>query len=205
MQHNVRMKRLGWIASGLFALFVVWAALPYWLPPTIALGPCGKDWTSPSSFMPRASPMRSARLSVGEASGKLCYGSPSARGRPVFGALVPWGELWRTGANEPTRLFLDGPLVVAGIALEAGRYSIYTIPGPDSWQLFISRSTFHWGNQISPEVRALEVGETDLPSVPTEHVEEMTFGWSGSGESGTLALEWETTRLEIPVVSRTNR
>ena len=190
------MKRLGCLFAVLLGLFVLWAGLSYWLSPRVALGPCGKDWTSPTSFAPRASPTRSVRFVVGETEGKLCYGSPSARGREVFGGLVPWGELWRTGANEPTRLFLDGPATVAGIPLEAGRYSVYTIPGPETWQLFVSTSTFHWGNQISEIVRELEVGGAELQvSTTGGHVEELTFSRDGDA----LVLEWEATRVEIPL------
>ena len=180
---------------------LTWATIPYWLPTSIALGPCGKDWTSPTSYQPRASPMRSVEFRIGEVNGKVCYGSPSARGREVFGGLVPWNELWRTGANEPTRLFVDGEVEVAGIVLPAGRYSLYTIPGPESWQLFVSTSTFHWGNEINSSVRADEMGSARLePSTTAEHVEQMTMSWEPAGDaSGRLTLEWERTRIEIPL------
>ena len=137
------MKRVVLVVSAAIVVFLVWAVVPYWMPTTIALGPCGRDWTSPTSYGPKASPMRQVSFRVGETEGKICYGAPAARGRDVFGVLVPWDELWRTGANEPTRLFVDGPVRMAGVDLEPGRYSIYTIPSPDDWRLFISRSTFH--------------------------------------------------------------
>ncbi len=180
---------------------LIWATIPYWLPTSIALGQCGKDWTSPTSYQPRASPTRTVEFRVGEVNGKVCYGSPYARGREVFGGLVGWNELWRTGANEPTRLFVDGEVEVAGILLPAGRYSLYTIPGPKSWQLFVSDSTFHWGNQISSSVRAAEIGSARLESSTTaEHVEQMTMNWETADDgSGRLTLEWERTRIEIPL------
>lgn len=201
--HNGEMKRIVQVVAAAIFVFLVWAVAPYWMPTTIALGPCGRDWTSPTSYGPKASPMRQVTFRVGDTDGKLCYGSPAVRGRDVFGELVPWGELWRTGANEPTRLFVNGAIALAGIELEAGRYSIYTIPDAESWQLFVSRSTFHWGNLISDDVRHREVGTADLPSTsaPT-FVEQMTFQWEPHGATGgLLALEWEDTRLEIPVNS----
>ena len=195
------MRRVGVVL--LLAAFgvLIWATIPYWLPTSIALGPCGKDWTSPTSYLPRASPTRSVEFRVGEVEGRVCYGSPSARGREVFGGLVRWSELWRTGANEPTRLFVDGEVEVAGVSLPAGRYSLYTIPGPESWQLFISTSTFHWGNQITSSVRAAEVGSARLQPSPTgDHTEQMKMGWEPvDAGSGRLTLEWEHTRIEIPL------
>ena len=198
------MRRLIGVCT-LGVVVLAWAMTPYLLPTSIALGPCGRDWTSPSSYAPRASPTESLRFEVGEVSAKLCYGSPSVRGRDIFGGLVPFGELWRTGANEPTRLFTDGPLSIAGIDLPAGRYSLYTEPGPEAWRLYLSSSTFHWGNDIGEAVRAAEVGGTDVPAVhfepPVEPpVEALRFVWKANdSDSGRLALEWDRTRVLIPV------
>ena len=190
------------VAFGLIA--VLWAAIPYLLPTRIALGPCGRDWTSPSSWIPRASPTRSENWSIGQTQGKICYGSPSARGRTVFGQLVSWGELWRAGANEPTRIFVDGSIDLAGIPLEAGRYSIYMLPEPERWEIFVSDSTFHWGNAISSSVRLREVGSSEVPVSSTDrHVEQLTFRWEPVDEQhGSLVLEWESSRVEIPLASR---
>ena len=180
---------------------VVAAAVPYLLPTRIALGPCGRDWTSPSSYFPRSSPTRSVSFDLGAGAGKVCYGSPSARGREVFGSLVPWGELWRVGANEPTRLFVDRPVSFAGVSLPAGRYSIYARPRSDVWQIFLSASTFHWGNSISPAVRARELGNVEVPvSATREMAEQLTFEWESTGPArGKLVVEWERSRVEIPV------
>jgi len=197
------MRRIPLVVVAAFVVFLVWAVIPYWMPTSIALGPCGRDWTSPTSYGPKASPMREVTFGVGDTEAKVCYGSPSVRGREVFGVLVPWGELWRMGANEPTRLFVNGPIEIAGIPLDAGRYSLYTVPNADHWQIFVSRSTFHWGNLISEDVRAREVGNADVrPSSTPEFVEQMTLGWEAdSSDSGLLTLEWEETRVEIPVAS----
>ena len=188
--------------SVLVALALAMAVQPYLLPPTVALGPCGRDWTSPSSYLPRSSPTESTRWSVAGVDAKVCYGSPGARGREVFGKLVAWGELWRTGANEPTRIFTNGPLRVAGIDIGPGRYSVYTIPGPDAWQVFVTASTFHWGNAISAAVRDREIGSATLTPglVEGDPVESLTLNWQATtDDEGALVLEWETTRLEIPI------
>lgn len=195
------MKRLAIVLGIALVAIVAWAAMPYVLPTGVALGPCGKDWTSPTSFKPRLSPTESVDIEAGEVGARLCYGSPSVRGREIFGGLVPFGELWRSGANEPTRLFTDGPLSIAGITVPAGRYSLYTIPGAREWQLFISRSTFHWGNDIGEGVRSQEMGAATLTAFTLDTpVESLRFLWEpATGPAGVLVLEWDRTRVEVPV------
>lgn len=171
------------------------------VPTRLAIGPCLKDWTSPSSYRPRASPLATVRVSVGGGTVQVCYGRPSARGRRVFGGLVPYGELWRTGANEPTRIYTDTPVNLAGLRLEPGRYSLYSRPDSASWALILNRSTLHWGNDLSAAVRAREIGAVTVPverlAVP---VETFTIRSEPRGaDAQDLILEWETTavRLEL--------
>jgi hypothetical protein len=189
------------VLAALLAVFVGWASLPYQLPTSVALGPCGRDWTSPSSYLPRSSPTRSEVFAVGEVNAKICYGSPAAKEREIFGALVPWGELWRLGANEPTRLFVDGAIDLAGVELGPGRYSIYAIPHEERWQLFVSSSLFHWGNAITASVRDREVGSAELLVAPSvDHVEELELVWQADdAERGELVVRWQTTSVAIPI------
>lgn len=152
----------------------------------------------------RASPYDSASVRLGETVVKVCYGRPSARGRTMIGGEdVPFGELWRTGANEPTVLHTTGPLRFAGIDLEEGSYAFYTKPGAEEWDFFVTRSTTHWGIQITEEVRAQEVGSVTLPRErPEDHVETFTirFG-SPAGGSVPMILEWEEFRVTVPLES----
>ncbi len=150
----------------------------------------------------RASPLDSASVEVSGETIKVCYGAPSARGRTMIGGEdVPYGDLWRTGANEPTMIHLSGRMEVGGLGLSAGSYSLYTIPDGEEWQVFISRSVDHWGNQIDPDVRAAEVGEFTVPrEEPLEHVETMRFRFEEAmGDAADLILEWENYRITIPV------
>jgi hypothetical protein len=170
------------------------------LPASIVLGPCLKDLTSPVSYRARLSPLGSVDLRTGSTVVRLCYGRPAMRSRTVFGGLVPWDALWRMGANEPTRLYTEHPITVAGLPLPAGRYSLYAIPHTDHWEVFVSRSTLHWGNQISATVRGQEVGRVSLPverlSVP---VETLTVHADTGGGSAAFRLEWEATRISLPL------
>ncbi len=150
----------------------------------------------------RASPLESASAEVGSATVMVCYGAPSARGRTMIGGDdVPYGEFWRTGANEPTMIHLTAPANVAGVQLEAGSYSLYTRPGNDEWDLFLNRSIDRWGIPINAEVRAEEIGQATLPrEQPEDHVETLQFRFEDvSGSQATLVLEWENYRVRIPV------
>lgn len=189
------------IAAGLAVLVAGTCAVSgtAFLPVRVALGPCLKDWTSPSSYRPRASPLATVRAHVGDAALELCYGRPAARGRTVFGELVPYGEPWRLGANEPTRLAFDRPLELSGIQLAPGRYSLYATPTPDHWTFFVSTSVLHWGNDISPAVRAREVGRITVPvEALAAPVETLTVR-TEPGEGGALRLvfEWAATRAVL--------
>jgi len=172
------------------------------VPTTVTLGPCLKDHTS-AFWKHRLSPMASVRFSAGDVNGLVCYGRPSARERVVFGGMVAYGQLWRTGANEPTRLYLDGPVEIAGIPLEAGRYSLYTRPDSTSWEIYLNESTTHWGNDLRDEVRAGEVGSATVPAdTTTDYVETFTISAASRPEAAVLVLEWERTRVAIPINSR---
>ncbi len=172
------------------------------VPTTISLGPCLKDYTS-TFWQHRPSPLASVRFSAGEVNGLVCYGRPSARDRLVFGGLVAYGRLWRTGANEPTRLYLDGPVELAGIPLAAGRYSIYTRPDTATWEIYLNESVTHWGNDLRDVVRDSEVGSAKVaPDSTAEYVETFTISAESRPDTALLVLEWENTRVAIPVVGR---
>ncbi|MFI5209568.1 MAG: DUF2911 domain-containing protein [Gemmatimonadales bacterium] len=170
------------------------------MPVSVALGPCLMDYTSPVSYRPRASPMGQVGFPVGTGSAELCYGRPAARGRPIYGGLVPFDTLWRMGANEPTRLYTDAPITLAGIALAPGRYSLYAMPGPRTWTIFASRSIRHWGNDLSPAVRGQEVGRASIMVESlAQPVETLTVTAQDSGSVVLLHLDWESTRITLPV------
>lgn len=147
----------------------------------------------------RKSPLDSLSFSVGAAEVKVCYGRPSLRGRHMVGGDdVPFGKLWRTGANEPTMIHTTGPLVIAGVAVPAGSYSLYTVPGPSEWTIIVNRSITQWGEEhgYTEEVQAQEVGRGKVKSETLKNkVELFTITFSG----GSLVLEWETTRVGIPI------
>lgn len=157
---------------------------------------------SGDELLSRLSPPDSASVRIADGLAKVCYGAPSARGRTMLGGEhVPYGELWRLGANEATRLHLDFPASVGGVVVGPGTYSLYAIPGPEEWRIFVNRETEHWGNQLTPEVRAREVGSLIVPAETLqEHVERMRLRFEATGDAtANLVAEWERTRVRIPI------
>lgn len=156
----------------------------------------------------RASPYDSVTISVGDAAAKVCYGRPSVRERQIFGALIPYDTLWRTGANEPTTIHLPFAAEIAGLAVAPGSYTIYSVPGRETWSIIVNRSTSQWGleSDYTPEVRAQEIGRAPVPSRRTPaFVETFTISAQPTGTSSAeLLIDWENTRVAVPIVRVTS-
>ena len=175
-------------------------------PGAASAAPVASVYCAPQDRMPlagRASPYDSVTVSIGASLAKVCYGRPSARGRAVFGQLIPYGKIWRTGANEPTIIHLPVAARIAGIAVQPGSYSLYTIPGEREWTVIVNRATAQWGHEsrYTPEVQAQEVGRaTVTPSRTEAPVETFVIRSAPAGATGSeLVLEWENTRVRIPI------
>lgn len=203
---------IGRPAAGM--LVVVVALMPITLtaipvsPAAAVLLPCPRNWTWLSTWLLRPSPMGSVSFAVGDAKVKVCYGRPASRGRRMIGGKhVPFGRLWRTGANEPTTILSTGGLDIAGVSVPAGRTSLYTVPGPETWEVILNRSTSQWGleSEYSDAVKAQELGRAILraepPAFPTER---LTFFVEplpqGSSDGVELVLRWERAQVRIPIL-----
>jgi hypothetical protein len=173
--------------------------------PVAAFPQVHPDSACPSRNVPlqgRKSPLDSVSFTVSGQPVKVCYGRPSSRGRVMLGGKdVPYGKIWRTGANEPTIFFAAIPLTVAGLRVDPGVYSIYTVPGPKEWQIIVNRSTSQWGkeDEYTDAIRAKEVGRAKVKSESTgTPVETFTIRAEPKGSKADLVLEWEKTRVRIP-------
>lgn len=177
------------------------------LPPGLAVSlPCPRNWGWLPTWLLRSSPLGSARFELSGVKAKLCYGRPAARNRRMLGgSQVPYGRLWRTGANEPTTLITTGRLELAGIAIPAGRISLYSIPGPETWELIPNAMTTQWGieSEYGDAVRAGELGRTVVRREHGDYVERLSFfvepESGGDSDLTELVLAWETTRVRIPI------
>ena len=151
----------------------------------------------------RASPYDSVSMAVGDGEIKVCYSRPSLRGRTMIGGeAVPYGQVWRTGANEPTTLHTTAPLSIAGIEVGPGSYSLYTIPREDEdWTLIVNASTSQWGHEGSyPGVQDQDVGRAEVAvESPAGTVEQLTIRPMEDGDG--LILEWQDARVRIPITS----
>ena len=150
----------------------------------------------------RKSPLDSLTFKVANQPVKVCYGRPSSRGRVMLGGKdIPYGKLWRTGANEPTIFFTSIPLKVGGIDVPAGVYSLYTVPGKTEWEIIVNRSISQWGkeDQYTDELKAQELGRASVKSESVAApIETFTIRAEPAGNDARLVLEWEKTRVKIP-------
>ena len=144
----------------------------------------------------RQSPLQELSFSYDGGEGLLCYGAPSARERVVMGELVPYGEVWRLGANEATALHLSAAATIGGVELGPGSYSLYATPGETEWTFHVNSEYDRWGIPIDATVQSTEVGSfMATPSATAGMVEMMTF----EQVEGALRFSWENTQVDIPL------
>ena len=155
----------------------------------------GKSFASRS--LGTLSPPDSVRASVAGATIAVRYSRPAMRGRVIFGNVVPWNRVWRTGANQATLLETSSDVKVAGTTLPAGKYSLWTLPSPTGWMLIVNRNTGQWGTEYDAQY--------DLVRLPmkverlAQPVEQFTIAIEPRGKGGVLALAWERTRASVPL------
>ena len=134
---------------------------------------------------------------------KIDYSSPRAKGRKIFGeasekALVPYGQIWRTGANDATAFVTDTNVTVGGMAVPAGSYTIFSVPKADAWSLVISKKTGEWGIPYPGADQDLARVDMKASSLPAA-VENFTIAFDKSAGGCTLRMDWETTRASVDI------
>ena len=148
---------------------------------------------------PSVSPPARLDQQIGLTNTTLIYSRPGVKGRKVFGELVPFGQVWRSGANEATKIRFDRPVFIDINKLDPGAYGIYSIPGAAEWTWIISRDTALWGDRgYNPDHDLLRFKVK--PESLGERVETLEFRWMNiATERAELVLEWEYTRVRLPV------
>lgn len=150
----------------------------------------------------RPSPAASASCDLG--GGKTintAYSSPRMKGRKVYGELVPFGEVWRTGANEATTFVASADVTVGGKAVPAGSYTLFTVPTADKWTLIINKKTGEWGIPYKYEGDELARVDMTVSKLPSP-VENFTIAYDKTGSGCTMRLDWETTRASIDIAAK---
>ncbi len=159
----------------------------------------------PEELANRLSPPDSSSVELESGMVKVCYSSPSARDREIMGDLVPYGQPWRMGANEPTLLQIDFPARIGDVAVEPGSYVLYAVPGEEEWTVAVNGALDRWGVPIDESVTEADVGRTVVPAGRTgEHVESLRISLEEAegGPGARLVMEWERTRIAVPVTPR---
>lgn len=143
------------------------------------------------------SPRDTARATVAGATLWVDYGRPAVRGRRILGEVVPYGQVWRTGANAATQLSTSADLVLGALTIPAGLYTLWTLPSPGGATLIVNRQTGQWGTIYDP---ARDLGRVPLTSgAPAEPAERFTITIvTGDGRNGELRFDWDRTRWTIP-------
>ncbi|HEY1463708.1 MAG TPA: DUF2911 domain-containing protein [Terriglobales bacterium] len=126
------------------------------------------------------------------------YSSPRMKGRKIFGGLVPYGQVWRAGANEATTFVADTDVMVGDKQVPAGSYTLFAVPMQDKWTLIISKKTGEWGIPYPGEGE--DFARTDMKSSSTSSpVENFTISFDQSSGSCTMHMSWENTDASIAV------
>jgi hypothetical protein len=172
-------------AFGVSLVAVVFAALSWAQPP--------QDKSQ------RPSPPGTADCNIKGKKVTISYSRPSKKGRKVMGGdLVPYGKVWRTGANEATTLTTEIDLNIGGAKVPAGTYTLYTLPSEGTWKLIINKQTGQWGTIYKEDQDLARVDMTRSDLVVA--VEQFTIALDqDTNDSADLVLEWENTRLVVVI------
>lgn len=151
--------------------------------------------------IPAPSPLGTVIQRVGFADVTITYSRPSAKGRVIFGDLVPFDKLWRTGANAATKISFTKDLKIEGTLVKAGEYSLFTIPGKEKWTIILNSDTKASTGSYSQEKDVLRITVAAVP-LPA-NVESLTFNFVDVGNTGeaTIELAWEKTAVRFKVVN----
>lgn len=149
----------------------------------------------------RVSPHETATYQVDGATIEITYGRPSTRGRAIFGALVPFDQVWMPGADESTMLKTSADLRVGDVRVPAGSYSLYTIPSARAWTLIINKQTGQWHTVYRADQDVVRTN-LQVESLP-QPVERLTISATPHADGGgELRIEWDTTRAVAPFTVR---
>lgn len=148
---------------------------------------------------PPLSPPAKAEATIGGKKITIDYSSPRMRERKIMGGLVPFDEVWRTGANAATTLSTEADLMIGDLHVPAGKYTLFTIPSESQWTLIVNKQTGQWGTNYdtSQDLGRVKMKVSKLESPLEEFTIEIK---PGEGHNGTLSLRWETTEASVPIM-----
>jgi hypothetical protein len=149
------------------------------------------------------SPEEETFFKQGDLNITVFYNRPFKKGRTIFGGLVPYDEVWRTGANEATTFETNKPLTIEGKKLRPGKYTLWTIPRKETWTVIFNSESGQWGINSKGEANRnpqLDVLRVDIPAVEQEQeFEQFTIEFDQSGEDIEMVLLWDKTLVAVPI------
>ena len=150
---------------------------------------------------PAASPTQTIKQDFGMGNIELTYSRPSAKGRKVFGDIVPMDKLWRTGANAATKITFDNPVEIGGKKIDTGSYILYTIPGEDNWEVILNKGLKNWG--VDGYKESEDVVRFKVPAIKsTTNIETFTMQFANvKAESCDLQVMWEKRAIAILITT----
>ena len=151
--------------------------------------------------MPAPSPTQTIKQDFGIGTIELTYSRPSAKGRKIYGDLVPYNKIWRTGANAATKIVFSEPIEIGGKKLDSGSYVMYTIPGIDSWEVILNKGLKNWGIDGYKETEDVVRFKVEPMRIKNK-LESFTMEFSDvKPETVSLDIKWEKTAVSIPIVA----
>ena len=166
---------------------------------SVLIGVCFLN-TNAQLKTPAPSPTQSIKQDFGISSIELIYSRPGIKGRKIFGDLVPWNKVWRTGANSATRIKFNDDVTFGGQSLKAGEYAIYTVPNENEWEVIINKGSANWGTEYKMEddIFRVKVKPMKLDQV----IESFTMQFGNVKATSTdLQIMWDKTAVAIPITT----
>lgn len=154
-------------------------------------------------FKSRLSPKDTVEFKLNDLTLEIFYNRPLRKDREIFGALVPYNKVWRTGANEATTFETNKILQIKGFPLPAGKYTLWTVPKDSTWNVIFNSKQYAWG--VNAEMQPMWDPNYDVLSVEvpvqklTNYVEQFTIGFDNSTNNLFLTMAWADVKIAVPL------
>ena len=169
----------------------------------VAIGVLAYTYFYTDVFKKPLSPKDTIEFKLNDLELEVFYNRPSKRERDIFGGLVAYNKVWRTGANEATTFETNQALKIGNDSLPAGKYTLWTIPGKESWQVIFNSKQYPWG--VNDAMQAMRDAEFDIINItiPVEEipttVEQFTIAFDNSTDNLSLTMAWDNIKIVVPL------
>jgi hypothetical protein len=151
------------------------------------------------ALAPKPSPLAMIKMRYKDAYVKVTYSQPHKNGREIFGKLVPYGQVWRTGANDATEITTTRDIQFGSTVLKAGTYSLFTIPEKEKWTIIINSDLGLWGSYNYNDKLDVMRFEAPVERIRNVVYEPLTMQFDQKNESAALLVMWDDVKISIPI------